>query len=274
MSSKNWTDDKLLSRLKHNKSDRSRWNHISILRKRISPELFVKCVDLTRSDNPRFRAIGIDILAQFGIPPRRYIKQTLKLYFELLNRETEPTVLMSLLYAINFNNENLNKQQIEKLCSFSNSDNPLIKEGLVFALQGINSPGAIDVLIRLSADKTSFIRNWATFGIGTQVNRDNKKIREALWKGVNDKHQETKLEAIVGLAKRKDGRVNEMIKRELIKDEYGSLLFDAIIETKDCTFLPLLRQSLKQTKGDPTIKPTWKKELKNCILELKNLTKK
>ena len=46
-----------------------------------------------------------------------------------------------------------------------------------------------------------------------------------MWNRVNDKHQETKLEAIVGLAKRKDTQVNEIIKREIIDGEYGVLLF-------------------------------------------------
>jgi hypothetical protein len=227
---------------------------------------------LTKSKDPKIRNIGIDILAQMGVTPRPFLKQTLKLYFDLLNIESDPEVLMSLLYAIGHNNDKLNKTQIEKLCTFSDNDNNWVKEGLVSSLLGVDNLNAIDTLIKLSTDKISHIRNWATFGIGTQIERDNKNIKEALWNRINDKHQETKLEAIVGLAKRKDSRVNEIIKRELLDGEYGTLLFDAIIEIGDKQFLPLLRQNLKAIKEDTTINPEWKKDLKNCINELTKLT--
>ena len=256
----------------NNKTDKSRWDNISTLRKRPSEELFSKCVELTKSDNTKIRKIGIDILAQLGLPPRPFLKETLKIYFELLQIETDPDVLMSLLYSIGHNNEKLNKEQIEKICSFIDNENSWVKEGLVYALLGIDNLTAIETLIKLSSDKLSHIRNWATFGLGTQIERNNKNIRETLWNRVNDKHQETKLEAIVGLALRKDNRVNEIIKREIIDGEYGVLLFEAILEIKDKEFLPLLKQNLKSIKNDNTINPEWKKDLKNCIDELTTLT--
>lgn len=270
MSRKNWTDDKLLSRLINNKTDKSRWDNISVLRKRPSQELFAKCAELIKSNNPKIRKIGIDILAQLGLPPRPFLKDTLKIYFDLIEVETDPDVLMSLLYSIGHNNDKLDNEQIEKICSFIDSENSWVKEGLVSALLGIDNLNAIETLIKLSSDKLSHIRNWATFGLGTQIERNNTNIREALWERVNDKHQETKLEAIVGLAKRKDKRVNDIIRREIIGGEYGTLLFEAIIETQDKEFLPLLKQNLRTIKDDKTINPEWEKDLKNCIDELTN----
>jgi len=272
MSRKNWTDEKIISRLINNKTDKSRWENIRTLRQRPSEELFLQSVELTKSDNTKIRKIGIDILAQLGSSPRPFLKETLKIYFELLEIETDPDVLMSLLYSIGHNNEELNKEQIEKICSFIDYENGWVKEGLVSALLGIDNSTVIESLTKLSSDKLSHIRNWATFGLGTQIERNNKIIREALWNRVNDKHQETKLEAIVGLAKRKDNRVNEIIKREIIDGEYGILLFEAILEIKDKEFLPLLKQNLKSIKSDKNIDPEWEKDLKNCINELTKLT--
>lgn len=274
MNRKNWTDEKIISRLINNKTDKSRWENIGTLRQRPSEELFFKSVELTKSDNTKIRKIGIDILAQLGSSPRPFLKETLKIYFELLEVETEPDVLMSLLYSIGHNNEELDKEQIEKTCSFIDNENSRVKEGVVYALLGIENLTAIETLIKLSSDKLSNIRNWATFGLGTQIERNNKSIRETLWNRVNDKHQETKLEAIVGLAKRKDNRVNDIIRREIIGSEYGTLLFEAIIETQEKEFLPLLKQNLKTINGDKTINPEWKKDLKNCIDELTKLTNK
>lgn len=272
MSRKNWTNEKIFSRLINNKTNKSYWENIGTLRQRPSEELFSECVELTKSDNTKIRKIGIDILAQLGSSPRPFLKETLKIYFELLEVETEPDVLMSLFYSIGHNNEELNKEQIEKICSFKHNENSLVKEGLVYALLGIDNLIAIETLIKFSSDKLSHIRNWATFGLGTQIERNNKSIRETLWNRVNDKHQETKLEAILGLAKRKDNRVNEIIKREIIDGEYGILLFEAILEIKNNEFLPLLEQNLKFIKNNNSINPELEKDLKNCINELIKLT--
>lgn len=271
MSRKNWTDDILIYRLINNKTDKSRWDNISELRNRPSEELFSKCRELTKSNNTKLRKIGVDILAQLGLPLRPFLNETLKLYFDLLNVETDPEVLMSLLYSIGHNNEKLDKNQIDKICSFINHDNNLVKEGLVSALLGIDNLTAIETLIKLSSDKLNYIRNWATFGLGTQIERNNKNIIEALWERVNDRHQETKLEAIVGLAKRKDNRINDIIRRELIGGNFGTLLFEAIIETQDKEFLPILKQNLITIKADKTINTEWEEDLKNCIDELTKL---
>lgn len=271
MNRNNWTDDKILFRLINNKSKKTRWDNISVLRQRPSKELFLKCETLTKSLSAKERSIGVDVLAQMGLPPRPFLKQTLNLYFGLLNVEKDPDVLMGVLYAIGHNNDNLSKTQIAKLCSFSKSKDNWVKEGLVFSLLGIEDVNAIEILIKLSEDKQSHIRNLATFGIGTQIEVDNNKIREALWKRVNDKHQETKLEAIVGLALRKDERVLEIIKRELLNKEYGILLFEAIIETKDKQFLPLLVQNLESGRKDKGVNSVWLQDLENCIVELKKL---
>jgi HEAT repeat protein len=257
----------------NNKSQKAYWNNIHFLRRRPSKELFVKCIGLTKSKNPKARTIGIDILAQLGSDPRPYLSQTLKVFFDILKIENNSTVLMSLLYAIGHNNDRLSKTQIETLCSFSDSKDELIKEGLVFSLIGVEHIKAIETLIKLSSDKLSHIRDWATFGIGSLIDKNNKYVRDALWNRVNDKHQDTKLEAILGLAKRKDSRIKDIIKRGLLIGEYGTLLFEAIIETGDKEFLPLLRRNLRSIKNISGINPEWIKDLENCISELSKLTK-
>jgi HEAT repeat protein len=268
-----WSDDFILHRLINNKSKKAYWNNIHFLRRRPSEGLFLKCVELTKSTNPRKRTIGIDILAQLSSDPRPYLSQTLKVFFDLLKTENDSVVLMSLLYAIGHNNEELNKRQLGTLCSFSGTKDDLVKEGLVYSLLGIEKLEAIETLIKLSSDKLSHIRDWATFGLGNLIDKNNKQIREALWNRINDKHQDTKLEAIFGLAKRKDTRINDIIQLELQKGEYGTLLLEAIIETGDKGFLPLLRKNLKTLKDSSNINPEWIKDLKNCISELSKLTK-
>jgi HEAT repeat protein len=272
MGKTNWSDDTLLSRAIKAKTTNSRWSNISKLRKRPSKELFLKCYDLTKSKVVARRSIGIDILAQFGITPRPFLKETLKLFFELLDKENSPKVLMSLLSAIGHNNDRLTRTQIDKLCSFSNTDNEYVKEGLVFSLLSVDNKNAIDTLIRLSSDRLSHVRDWSTFGIGSQVDRDSKKIREALWKRINDKDQNTKLEALVGLARRKDKRIVDVIRRELNDGEYGTLLYEAITEIADESLLLPLQNQLRIGSKDG-IAVEWLNDLKVCVRDLKRLIK-
>jgi len=271
MSKKEWTTEKLFTRLLSNKSEKFYWEYIRILRSRPDNDVFRQCVELTTSDIPKNRMIGIDILAQLGVSPRPFYKETIELYFNLLEIEKEPKIIMSILYGIGHNNEKLNKTQIKKLCSLAYTKNSLIKNGLVFSLLGKNDVNAIKTLIHLSADRLNHIRDWATFGIGSQIDKDTIEIRNALWKRVNDKHQDTKLEAIVGLARRKDNRVKEIIERELIGGEYGTLLFDAILHLKDKDFLPLLCENLKLAEDDTGVNPEWIIDLKLCIIKLEKV---
>jgi hypothetical protein len=269
MSRTNWSDDKLLYRLMHNKSEQSYWDNIQILWHRPSEILFTKCVELSQSDESKNRKIGIDILSQFGFPPRPFLNQSITLYFDMLETENDPNVIQSLLFAIGKNNDTLSIPQIEKLCSFKTTNEESIKQGLVSSIGFISNKNAIDVLIKLSADKCNSIRDWATFYLA-QGRRNNKKIRAALWARVADKHQDTKFEAILGLAIRKDKRVSDIIKRILLHGEYSTLLFEAIEELNDKQFLPLLQQNLESVKDDGGINPTWLKDLKECIEKLKN----
>jgi hypothetical protein len=271
MSRKNWTDEKLFFRIVNNKSDKTYWDNIRELRSRANANIFNTCLKLIKSSKPKERIIGLDILAQLGLPPRPFYKESKKIFFEVLRKEKDPKALRSILYAIGHNNEKLKPDEIALLVSFKDNANEGVREGLVSALLSVDNKLAIDTLIHLTTDKISNIRDWATFGIGTQIERDNKSIREALWSRVNDKHQDTKVEAIVGLAKRKDQRVKEIIKTELLRGEYGTLLFDAIEELKDKDFLLLLKNNLQKTKTDKEISSDWIKDLKACINKLESM---
>lgn len=93
MSRKNWTNDKLFTRLLGNKTQRTYWDNISELRKRISQNVFERACLLAKSKNDHEKVIGVDILAQLGSNPRYNKKETVELYFELLDQQQTPKVL-------------------------------------------------------------------------------------------------------------------------------------------------------------------------------------
>ena len=63
------------------------------------------------------------------------------------------------------------------------------------------------------------MRDWATFGLGSQIDPDTPEIREALARRLNDQDRDTRLEALVSLAKRKDDRVLKPLLAELSSDQ-------------------------------------------------------
>lgn len=270
MSRKNWSNEKVFKRLLTNKTRKTYWDNIGELRLRGNIEIFEKAYYLTKSKTKKEKIIGIDVLAQLSLDLRPYKNETVKVFFQLLNSESDKDILMSLFYGIGHNNENLTSSQISKMIKFKNQEEAEVKLGLVSALLGIENRKVIDTLIELTEDKASSIRNLATFGIGSQIEISNKKIIAALWKRTKDKHQETKFEAIVGLANRGENEVKRVIFEELEKGEYGTLLFKAIETLNDKSFLPQLEKDLGSVKNDDTVSESWIKELINCIEAIRN----
>jgi hypothetical protein len=55
MSRQNWTEEKLFFRLTNNKSDRTYWENIRELRKRVNENVYSKCLKLIKSKEPKNR---------------------------------------------------------------------------------------------------------------------------------------------------------------------------------------------------------------------------
>jgi len=270
MSRKNWTSEKIFNRLLQNKTQKTYWNNISELRRRPNQEVFEKAYLLAKSDIDKQKIIGLHVLQQLGFNPRYNKKQTIELHFDLLEKAQTNNILRSIFHGIGHNNEELTDKQISKLLEFKNIKTESLKHALISALSGIENMNAIEALIHFSEDKSSSIRNWATFGIGSLIELDNTEIRNALWNRVRDHDFDTKSEAIVGLANRKDKRVKQIIMNELENESYGTLLLEAIVTINDQDFLPLLDRKLeiaKQSKED--IKNGWVLALSETINELK-----
>jgi hypothetical protein len=266
MNKRNCTIDDIFSHLLNCKTEKAYWNNINILRGKPCDEVFFRCAEFIHSDIAKERMAAVDILAQLGLPPRPYEQPSILLFFELLDAEKDSHVLMSVLYSIGHNNDNLNVSQIKKMCKCAYDRHWFVRKAVSCALLGIENETAIDTLILLSKDSSSMVRDWATFGLG-QAEEDSDKIKQALWKRVNDKCQDAKLEAIIGLAKRKDCQVMKIIKRELLAGEYGILLLEAIEILNDKQVLPLLRKNLAIAKKQK-YNTEWIQDLENCINNL------
>ena len=86
MGRKNWTDEKLFLRLQNNKSGKTYWENIRELRSRANENIFKTCSKLSKSINAKDRTIAVDVLAQLGLPPRPFYKESKKIFFESFKR--------------------------------------------------------------------------------------------------------------------------------------------------------------------------------------------
>ena len=128
-----------------------------------------------------------------------------------------------------------------------------MREAVVHALLPRDEPLAHRTLIELSRDIEPEVRDWATFGLGTCSKVDSSEIRAALAARLDDEDDETRGEALFGLAKRKDPCVLSAIARELVRDEVSELAIEAAGQMPHESFLPALETLLRSSPDDQYI---------------------
>jgi HEAT repeat protein len=100
----------------------------------------------------------------------------------------------------------------------------------------------VAALIALSSDADPEVRDWATFGLGTQTDADSDAIRDALWARVADPYVEARDEAVVALGRRRDPRVIPVVAELLAEPDVGALVIEAATHLADPCLLPQLRR--------------------------------
>jgi hypothetical protein len=99
--------------------------------------------------------------------------------------------------------------------SLSTHASPSVRFAVACGLNGAESKAAIDILIALASDEDDEVRDRASWVLGCESMLDTPEIRQALMRNLDDWQTDTRCEALVGLARRKDARVIPHIKKEL-----------------------------------------------------------
>ncbi len=118
----------------------------------------------------------------------------------------------------------------------------IVRRAVAYGLLRHEAPEAVAVLIELSRDADDEVRDWATFGLGSQVEADTPTVRQALWERVGDEHYDTREEALLGLALRRDTRVLDPLLEVLAGDEVGRLAVEAAEALGDGALLAVLKE--------------------------------
>jgi HEAT repeat protein len=154
----------------------------------------------------------------------------------MLRDETSPLVLRSIGNALG---EIAHPASVGLMIPFARHPDAVVRGAVVGALLTHREPAAVDTLLELSRDADDDVRDWATFGLGTQLgptdpeNRteesfvDTPALRDALAARLDDPHLDTRCEAVVGLAMRRDPRALSVLKQEIAKGPEAPLYLEA-----------------------------------------------
>lgn len=217
--------------------DDATWNAVCVLHFRGTREVLVRAETLCCSDCVAERCLGANILGQLGVPDRTYPRECMSILLGMLDSEEDADVLQAILVAFGHLGQ---ADAIEPACRYQGHADSEVRHGVVLALTGYDDQKAVNALIELSHDEDAHVRDWATFALAQQIDLDTSAIRETLIERLNDVDYDTRCEAIVGLAKRRDRRVIPIISKELASDSVGCLVVEAAAMIPDPQFYPQL----------------------------------
>ena len=181
------------------------WDAVMVLHARGDGETVSRAREWLTCDEPAKRIVAADVLAQVAYGDELQAEPAALLLGRALETETDDEVIDSLIYALG---HTPHLPSCERLLQFQNHPSEDLRRALVYALpQYWENGAAIAALIHLSSDADDEVRDWATFGLGSQIDVNSVKIRQALIARLNDPDGETRYEAIVGLARRGDPAV-------------------------------------------------------------------
>lgn len=233
-----------------------RWEHIHELRCHPTRETFDAAVALCRSDDPQDRSVGVDVLAQlkphlrYADAPKRwdphapgpFHDETVDLLLAMLDHEQEVIVLDAIGTGLGHLSD---PRGIEPMSAFRDHPSAIVRHAVAFAMLCHDDDRAVTTLLGLMTDLDSDVRDWATFGIGSQIERDTPEIREALAARLMDADADTRVEAIGGLAARGDLRALEPL-LEMREHFEGLTVDEALCDLARATGDPRLRDELER----------------------------
>jgi HEAT repeat protein len=234
--------------------DDAAWEPVTVLHARADEEVFDAAERLCGSPVAKERRLGAGILGQLGQPVRVFPSESFDCLARMLAIEDDPEVLESIAEAFGHLED---PRCIALLTPFKSHPDPLVRLGVVHGLSGQDHPAAIDTLIELSGDEDGETRSWATFSLATFTEVDTTAIREALVVRLADPREDARGEALVGLARRKDPRVLDVLLKELTSKNVGMEAIEAAEELCDPRLIPALVDLKNWWPGESRSNAEW-----------------
>ncbi len=264
-----WSTDRLVRlALAHAAAPRG-WAAIALLHSRGTPGTLVHVETLVRSPLPRRRALGLDIAAQLRAPGslrespgEPYALAATQALLTAGLDDPHPVVVQSAIAGLGHRPD---PGALHALLAHARHGDARIRFALAYTLGSYGEPEAIAALIALAADRDDDVRDWATFSLGTISEADSDEIRGVLWTNAHDTNRDVRGEAAVGLARRNDARVTELLKTRLLADDWQLYELEAVEEMPSAELLETLRRLRDTTQHSLDLDPRWYRHLLEAI---------
>ena len=262
-----WSDDELIEQTQvvadgdPSGESGARWELVEALRARDTPRVFEAAANWCTDEQAATRALGADVLGQLGVPDASgrwpFGDRAMALLISML-ADPQPAVLQSAIVALGHltsgatDDPGWDPALLRGPAAHVDGE---VREAVAWALGSAHCDGsavAVEIMLGLVRDQESRVRDWATFGLG-QSSVDTPAVRSALAERLDDADEEVRLEALTGLARRKDERVLPLIDKALASQQVPGLIIEAAGEFGWPGFAPALRALAEASPGDEMI---------------------
>jgi HEAT repeat protein len=246
-------------------SEGAYWACVEEIQRRGTTEELNAAMELLSEPSEAKRELGAVILGQLGLRIGAVFPERRDLLLDLLREDSSDDLLETALFALGHARDIEDPTGTRTICRYADHPNRDVRRAAVHALLCHEDRYAIGAMIRLSKDAETEVRDWVTFGLGTQIDLDRPRIRAALRARLSYEDATTRAEALVGLAKRRDPGVVDRLMEELHRENPNSLVFEAVVECGDVSLLEPLEAQAKRSRDDPRVDPEWLRRLEKTI---------
>lgn len=202
-------------------------NPIAVLHAMGTREVLDAALARSVSPEPAQRALAARILGELGRPRRTFPEECCDTLLALL-QDADLDVRIAAVFALGHLG---NRRADPALLDLRADPSDDIRHGVAFALNGATSAQAVAGLLELMEDANPLARDWATTAIGAMTAADSPSIREALLARAEDLDPFVRVEALHGLARRRDSRAIPFLIKELqTRDGHPDGAIDAALE--------------------------------------------
>ena len=204
-----------------------RWRIVTELHRRTDREAFEAARRFATAAGTADRVLGLDILGQIGHSAARpFLEETLPVLTAAC-ADDRPDVIAAAVTALGHVGDH---RALATILPHAEHGSNEVRFAVAVALARVagDPPDAraVAALIRLSADADPEVRDWATFGLGSQLDADGEDVRAALAARLTDEDGDAAGEALLGLARRGDPRTLAPLLAWL-DDDPGNLVVEA-----------------------------------------------
>jgi HEAT repeat protein len=243
------TIDELFALARAAEEEDAYWDCVSELHTRVDEHTFRIADVLCDSFATGERCLGADVLGQLGAVEGQtaaegpFASASGRVLLRLLE-DDEPAVLSSAAIGLGHLRD---ERSIHRLIALAPHGSAEVRRAVVHGLMGYDDDRAVRALVALSADADASVRDWATFALGVQIDRDTPELRDALAARLEDRDADTRDEAIRGLARRGDPRAIDAA----VAAEPAPHVAEALRLLADSTDDPRVPERLAELEDDP-----------------------